>query len=196
MPKNIYGVTKAAAEDLCQLFHRNQALPCVVLRTSRFFPEEDDNRDSARGATPTPTSRPTSSCTAGSTSRTWSARTCWPPQRAPAIGFAHTSSAPPRRSRPKTWPNCAPTRRPWCAGASRSTRPNTRAAAGRCSRRIDRVYVNARARAELGWQPRYDFASIIARLQAGDDPRSALAQAIGRKGYHAEAFTDGPFPVE
>ena len=41
IPKNIYGVTKAAAEDLCQLFHRNQGLPCIVLRTSRFFPEED-----------------------------------------------------------------------------------------------------------------------------------------------------------
>ena len=36
--KNIYGVTKAAAEDLCQLFHRNEGLACVVLRTSRFFP--------------------------------------------------------------------------------------------------------------------------------------------------------------
>jgi UDP-glucose 4-epimerase len=43
--KNIYGVTKAAAEDLCQLFCRNEGLPCIVLRTSRFFPEEDDNRE-------------------------------------------------------------------------------------------------------------------------------------------------------
>src|SRR6202167_4912122 len=43
VPKNIYGVTKAAAEDLCELFHRNQGLGCIVLRTSRFFPEEDDN---------------------------------------------------------------------------------------------------------------------------------------------------------
>ncbi|MBI3797107.1 MAG: NAD(P)-dependent oxidoreductase, partial [Deltaproteobacteria bacterium] len=44
IPKNIYGVTKTAAEDLCQLFHRNHRLPCLVLRTSRFFPEEDDNQ--------------------------------------------------------------------------------------------------------------------------------------------------------
>ncbi|WP_433985103.1 NAD-dependent epimerase/dehydratase family protein [Tunturiibacter empetritectus] len=49
VPENIYGVTKAAAEDLCQLFHRNQDLPCIVLRTSRFFPEEDDNKE-VRGA--------------------------------------------------------------------------------------------------------------------------------------------------
>src|SRR3546814_4866394 len=44
IPKNIYGVTKAAAEDLCQLFHRRFGLPVVVLRTSRFFPEPDDSR--------------------------------------------------------------------------------------------------------------------------------------------------------
>jgi nucleoside-diphosphate-sugar epimerase len=49
IPRNIYGVTKAAAEDLCQLFHRNQRLGCIVLRTSRFFPEEDDN-ETAREA--------------------------------------------------------------------------------------------------------------------------------------------------
>ena len=42
MPKNIYGVTKVAAESPCELFHRLHGLPCLVLRTSRFFPEEDD----------------------------------------------------------------------------------------------------------------------------------------------------------
>jgi nucleoside-diphosphate-sugar epimerase len=43
VPKNIYGVTKTAAEDLCELFHRLHRLACLVLRTSRFFPEVDDN---------------------------------------------------------------------------------------------------------------------------------------------------------
>src|SRR5204863_1087225 len=43
VPRNIYGVTKAAAEDLCELFHRSHRLACLVLRTSRFFPEEDDD---------------------------------------------------------------------------------------------------------------------------------------------------------
>jgi nucleoside-diphosphate-sugar epimerase len=42
-PKNIYGVTKLAAEDLCALAHRNDGLACIVLRTSRFFPEEQDD---------------------------------------------------------------------------------------------------------------------------------------------------------
>ncbi|MFT5139044.1 MAG: nucleoside-diphosphate-sugar epimerase [Lysobacterales bacterium] len=43
-PKNIYGVTKTCAESLCQLFSRNLNLPCIVLRTSRFFLEQDDKR--------------------------------------------------------------------------------------------------------------------------------------------------------
>src|SRR6516162_10482117 len=43
IPRNIYGVTKAAAEDLCQIFNRNHGLASIVLRTSRFFLEEDDD---------------------------------------------------------------------------------------------------------------------------------------------------------
>ena len=45
VPKNIYGVTKVAAESLCELFHRNVGLPCLILRTSRFFPEPDDRKE-------------------------------------------------------------------------------------------------------------------------------------------------------
>jgi UDP-glucose 4-epimerase len=51
---------------------------------------------------------------------------------------------------------------------------------------IGRVYDNARARADLGWTPRYDFAAVLARLERGEDPRSDLALAVGAKGYHAE----------
>ncbi len=47
--KNIYGATKLAAEDLCELVHREHKLPCLILRTSRFFPEADDNPE-VRGA--------------------------------------------------------------------------------------------------------------------------------------------------
>jgi len=42
LPRNICGVTKRSAEDLCRLFHELHGLPVVVLRTSRFFPEADD----------------------------------------------------------------------------------------------------------------------------------------------------------
>jgi UDP-glucose 4-epimerase len=42
LPRNIYGVSKLSAEHLCRLFHELYRLPTVVLRTARFFPEEDD----------------------------------------------------------------------------------------------------------------------------------------------------------
>src|SRR5215470_664013 len=49
VPRNVYGVTKTAAEDLCELIHRDHGLPVLVLRTARFFPEPDD-RDEVRSA--------------------------------------------------------------------------------------------------------------------------------------------------
>src|SRR5262245_14580495 len=42
LPRNIYGVTKLAAEQLCRLFHEMHRLPVLILRTARFFPEADD----------------------------------------------------------------------------------------------------------------------------------------------------------
>jgi UDP-glucose 4-epimerase len=42
VPRNIYGVTKLAAEGLCRLYAAEHGLSCVVLRTARFFPEDDD----------------------------------------------------------------------------------------------------------------------------------------------------------
>ncbi len=45
VPRNIYGVTKTAAENLAEIIHHERGLPVVVLRTSRFFPEADDVAD-------------------------------------------------------------------------------------------------------------------------------------------------------
>lgn len=61
---------------------------------------------------------------------------------------------------------------------------------------IDRVYVNDRARADLGWQPRHDFRTLVARLGTDDDIRSPLAREVGSKGYHDRVFDNGPYPVE
>ena len=41
--RNIYGVTKLAAENLCELSARRRGLPVIVLRTARFFPEQDND---------------------------------------------------------------------------------------------------------------------------------------------------------
>jgi nucleoside-diphosphate-sugar epimerase len=40
-PRNIYGVTKLAAEHLCRLHHDLHGIAVLVLRTGRFFPEDD-----------------------------------------------------------------------------------------------------------------------------------------------------------
>ena len=50
-PRNIYGVTKTAAEDLSALLCRDRGLPCIILRTLRFFPELDDWADRGRRST-------------------------------------------------------------------------------------------------------------------------------------------------
>ena len=38
-PRDMYDITKRAAEELCQHFARAYGLPMICLRTSRFFPE-------------------------------------------------------------------------------------------------------------------------------------------------------------
>lgn len=49
VPRNIYGVTKLAAEGLCRLYAADHGLACVVLRTGRFFPEDDDTHHTLTG---------------------------------------------------------------------------------------------------------------------------------------------------
>lgn len=41
-PRNIYGITKLAAEQACGLVHREHGINLAILRTGRFFPEDDD----------------------------------------------------------------------------------------------------------------------------------------------------------
>ena len=60
---------------------------------------------------------------------------------------------------------------------------------------IERVYVNERARRDLGWRPRYDFPFVIDLLKSGADLRSSLTRAVGSKGYHPRQFVNGPYPV-
>lgn len=61
---------------------------------------------------------------------------------------------------------------------------------------IDRVYVNAAARRDLGWQPQYDFAHVLNRLRESESIMSPLARLVGSKGYHEQSFKDGPYPIE
>jgi UDP-glucose 4-epimerase len=195
VPKNIYGVTKAAAEDLCELFHRNQNLACIVLRTSRFFPEEDDN-PLVRNAYSDANAKANEFLYRRVDIEDVVSAHLLAQKHAAALGFRKyiiSSTTPFRPS------DLADLR----VNAPRVVRQRIPEYEVEYDRRqwkmfpsIDRVYVNERARKELGWLPRYDFHSIIDRLKKGDDVRSPLAQLVGSKGYHAQVFSDGPFPVE
>jgi UDP-glucose 4-epimerase len=195
LPKNIYGVTKAAAEDLCQLFHRNQALPCIVLRTSRFFPEQDDDRD-VREIYSDDNVKMNEYLYRRVDIEDVVTAHLLASGRAPAIGFGKyiISATTP------FLPDDLPALRVDAPGVVRLRVPDYEAEYERRGWKmfpsIGRVYVNDRARRVLGWQPRYGFNDIIRRLRARNDPRSPLARMIGSKGYHAGAFTDGPYPVE
>jgi UDP-glucose 4-epimerase len=48
-PRNIYGATKRAAEEICRLVHTDHDIPIIILRTARFFPEEDDTHRTLSG---------------------------------------------------------------------------------------------------------------------------------------------------
>jgi nucleoside-diphosphate-sugar epimerase len=183
VPRNIYGVTKAAAEDLCQLFSRNHGLACVVLRTSRFFPEEDldqgvralyanDNikvneylyrRVDIEDVVDAHLLAAERAASGGFARYIVSATTPFTPSDLAELRAA--APAVVRRRVPEY--EAEYMRRGW-----------------KMVPKIDRVYVNDRARTELGWQPHHDFRSLIRRLEAGEESTSGLARLIGSKGYH------------
>ena len=194
VPKNIYGVTKTAAEDLCQLFHRNEGLAAIVLRTSRFFPEEDDD-PAARKAYPDDNAKANEYLFRRVAIEDVVDAHLLAIERAPAIGFGkYIISA----TTPFLPGDCARLRVDAAAVVSLRA-PGWEDEYGRRGWRmfpsIDRVYDNALARQDLGWRPSWDFAAIVERLRETGDIRGPLAKQIGVKGYHAERFEGAPYPV-
>jgi UDP-glucose 4-epimerase len=193
--KNIYGATKTAAEDLCRLFHRKQRLPCLVLRTSRFFPEPDDDPQRRDGYSDENLKTNEFLYRRADVQDLVDAHLL-AIERAPALGFGRYVLSATTPFLPE---DLAELRLDAPAVVRRRVPQyeDTYARLGwRMHASIERVYVNAKAREELGWRPRYDFAHRLERLRAGEDPRSPLAQSIGIKGYHRGEFADGLYPVD
>ena len=166
MPKNIYGVTKVAAEDLCQLFWRNQKLPCLILRTSRFFPEGDDVPDRRDAFDGDNLKVNELLYRRVDIEDVVSAHLCALEQAA-SLGFGRfiiTATTPFEpgdvaelgRDAPAVLARRVPeyaaiySRRGW-----------------KMLPALDRVYDNRRARELLGWQPEYDFRRALARGRSG-----------------------------
>jgi len=164
-PRNIYGVTKLAAEDLCRLYAADRGLSCAVLRTARFFPEEDDTHRELSGENMKANELLHRRLTAADAAEAHLAAL----DRAPELGFeTFVVSAPTpfrredadalKRDAPSVIARCFPdaaelyARRGW-------TLP----------RSIGRVYDAAKAERLLGFRCRTDFASVLDALRSGGE---------------------------
>ena len=183
IPRNIYGVTKTAAEDLCELTHRDHRLPVVVLRLARFFPEPDDDENVRATYGDTNVTANEFLYRRVDIDDVVSAHQL-ALARAPTIKFAKyivSGTTPFERHDTALLAEDArhlvsrlyPDQEEVYARLGWTMLPT-----------IDRVYVNAKARTEFGWTPHHDFRTVLDRLKANQDPRSDLARTVGSKGYH------------
>ena len=182
IPKNIYGVTKNAAEDVCQLFYRNHNLPCLILKMARFFPEEDDNME-VRQLYKDANSKANEFLYRRVDIEDAVTATLLAIEKAQEIGFGKyiISATSPftqkdlvdlQLNAPSVVKKIYPDYKELYQLENWKMFPT-----------IDRVYVNEKARTELGWKPKHDFRHILNCLKEGKDFRSQLSIDVGVKGY-------------
>lgn len=194
VPKNIYGITKTAAENLCQIFYRNHKLACLVLKTSRFFPEEDDNKQ-LRGLYKDLNIKANEYLYRRVDIEDVVTAHLLALEKVNSIGFGkYIISA--------TTPFMKKDLMTLQTDASKVVKMNYPYYEALFEQKqwkmfptIGRVYVNERARTELGWKPKYDFQHILNCIEQDADYRSELSTELGIRLYHKEHFEDGPYPV-
>jgi len=162
-PRNIYGVTKLAAERLCRRAHDETGLPVLVLRTGRFFPEEDDTHRDLSGENSKANEFLGRRLTVEDAADAHLAAL----DRAPALGFdtfllaAPTPFAPADREAliadapaliARHFPKAASlyAERGWSLPA-----------------RIERIYDPSRAGSRLGFRCKTDFGAVLEAMAAG-----------------------------
>jgi UDP-glucose 4-epimerase len=194
VPKNIYGATKIAAEGMCELVARKDKLPVLVLRTSRFFPEDDDNAH-VRSVYDTANMQANELLYRRADIEDIVEAHLAALERAPSLKFGRyivSATTPFSRS------DVAELRHD-AAAVVRRLFPDVDALYAERGWRLlpslDRVYDSGRATRDLGWRPRRDFAFVLECLRRGEDFRSEMAHVIGVKGYHDTIFEEGPYPV-
>lgn len=194
IPKNIYGVTKTAAEDLCRLFYRNHNLPCLILRTSRFFLEDDDQRD-IRDSYTSDNQKANEFLFRRADIEDIVSAHLLAVEKAEKIGFGrYIISA----TTPFSLNDCEELNKD-APNVVRRIFPQFEKIYSKRGwkmfPKIGRVYVNELARKELGWSPKYDFGYVLNCLKEEKDFLSPLAREVGSKKYHAEDFAGEPYPV-
>ena len=193
--KNIYGVTKSAGEDLCQLMHEKTGLPVLVLRTSRFFPEMDDD-EARRGAMPDAALKILELLHRRVAIEDIVTAVHQALERAPKLGFDRYIISAPTPFEEKDAHRVASD----LPALLQEKAPEMAAAFQRAGwplpQGLDRVYDSRKAQQALGWAPTYSAQAALKRFEETGDWRGPLALAVGKKPYHDQTFEDGPFPVE
>ena len=194
IPKNIYGVTKTAAEDLCRLFYRNNGLPCIILKTSRFFPEEDD-QEKVREEYEDSNLKVNEFLYRRVDIEDIVKAHLLALEKAKGIGFGRyiiSATTPFTKDDLVNLNTNAPAivKRLFPFYEEVYAKPGWK-----MFPKIERVYVNELARKELNWCPKYDFPYILECLMKGKDMFSPLSRTIGIKGYHNRKYREGPYPV-
>jgi nucleoside-diphosphate-sugar epimerase len=162
-PRNVYGATKLEAELLCRRFYDEYGLAILVLRTGRFFPEEDDTHRDLAGENRKANEFLNRRLTVEDAADAHVAAL----ERAPALGFdTLILSAPP----PFVREDCEQLIHDAPAVIARyfPNAPGLYARAGwSLPFYIDRVYDPSRAEERLGFRCRTDFAAVLAALEGG-----------------------------
>jgi len=162
-PRNIYGVTKLAAEGLCRLHYFEHGLNCVILRTGRFFPEEDDTHRELSG----PNLKANEFLNRRLTVEDAAAAHIAALERAPTIGFDTFVIAAPTPFVPS---DAAALKRDAAAVVTRYF-PDAPALYAQRDWRlpisIGRVYDAGKAQRVLGFRCETDFRRVLDALRAG-----------------------------
>lgn len=178
IPKNVYGVSKVAAEDVCQLVQEQRKFPVLVLKVSRFFPEMDDD--------------------ANQDIPDENLKVCELLYRRIDIADVVTAHvAALRKAKEVTWAKfiiSAPT--PFqkdCMTEDpirilKRIRPQHAEILQRLKWKmphVDRVYDSSKAAEILGWRPVYTFERALEGIGRGEEWRSELSLKVGCRGYHS-----------
>jgi UDP-glucose 4-epimerase len=182
-PRNIYGVTKLAAEGLCRVHHRERGLNCVVLRTGRFFPEDDDTLRGIAGPNLKANEFLNRRLTVEDAARAHLGAL----DHAPALGFDLFVVAAPT---PFSRSDAATLKRDAAAVVARyfPAAPALYAARGwRLPTTIGRVYDASRAERRFGFRCTTDFGAVLTALDRGGalpfahDPDYVSPQVAARR---------------
>jgi nucleoside-diphosphate-sugar epimerase len=160
-PRNIYGITKLAAEQACRLIHREHGINVAILRTGRFFPEDDDTHEAPGGENLKANELLNRRLTVEDAAAAHLAAL----EAAPQIGCdTFILSAPPPFAREEA----EELARDACAVIARHHPDAAELYAAKgwvLPDIIDRVYDPSRAERRFGWRAKTDFGSVLAALR-------------------------------